>query len=83
MRTLALLGLVSSVVLSCIAESTVTNIVSRGTSAVTTTNKTATSVSRLQCEAVTKSGNRCKRNAVLCEKLCRQHKKIFRARAGK
>ena len=34
------------------------------------------SVVRTQCEARTKSGTRCKRNALPGEKLCRQHKKI-------
>ena len=35
-----------------------------------------TSAARTQCEARTKSGTRCKRNALPGEKLCRQHKKI-------
>ena len=31
---------------------------------------------RRQCEAITKSANRCKRNAVPGGKLCRQHQRI-------
>ena len=40
-------------------------------------------VARQQCEAVTKSGNRCKRNAVVSGKLCRQHQKIADVKSGK
>ena len=83
MRTLALLVVVSFAVLFCPAESAATNVASSVTFAVSTTNAPAAKVSRQQCEAVTKSGNRCKRNAVLGEKLCRQHKKIFRAKEGR
>ena len=82
MRTLALLAVVSFAVLFCSAESATTNVVSSVTFAVSTTNAPTAKVSRQQCEAVTKSGNRCKRNAVSGEKLCRQHKIIFRAREG-
>ena len=83
MRTLALLVVVSFAVLFCSAASAATNLVSSVTFAVSTTNAPTAKVSRQQCEAVTKSGNRCKRNAVLGEKLCRQHKKIFRAKEGR
>ena len=62
--------------LSCLAESVATNAVSNVVSVA------AAKVPRQQCEAVTKSGNRCKRNAAPGEKLCRQHQKIFRAKAG-
>ena len=36
----------------------------------------ASPAARTQCEARTKSGTRCKRNALPGERLCRQHKKI-------
>ena len=57
--------------LSCLAESAATNAVSNVVSVA------AAKVPRQKCEAVTKSGNRCKRNAVPGEKLCRQHLKIL------
>ena len=31
---------------------------------------------RHQCEAVTKSSTRCKRNSIPCGKFCRQHQRI-------
>ena len=62
--------------LSCIAGSVVTNAVSDVVSVAAATNAPAAGLSRQQCEATTKSGNRCKRNAVPGEKLCRQHLKI-------
>ena len=34
-----------------------------------------------RCEAITKSGNRCKRKAVAGERYCRQHLKMEEARA--
>lgn len=64
--------------LSCLAESVATNAVSGVMSVTATTNAPVTKASRHQCEAVTKSGNRCKRNAVSGGKLCRQHQKIER-----
>ena len=78
--------------LSCLAESAATNatpIVVSVASATNTpaakstfTKATEDKLPRQQCEAVTKSGNRCKHNAAPGEKLCRQHQKIFRAKAG-
>ena len=53
-------------VLSCPGAEASTNAVSNVVS----------SVVRTQCEALTKSCTRCKRYALLGEKLCRQHKKI-------
>ena len=52
--------------LSCPAAEASTNVVTN----------VVTSAARTQCEARTKSGTRCKRNALPGEKLCRQHKKI-------
>lgn len=52
--------------LSCPAAEASTNAV----------NTVASSAARTQCEARTKSGTRCKRNALPGGKLCRQHKKI-------
>ena len=68
--------------LSCLAEPAATNVAPNVVSVVAATNTHALKVSRQQCKAVTKSGNRCKRNAAPGEKLCRQHQKIFRAKAG-
>ena len=65
-----------SAALSCLAKSGVTNIISSVASVASTTNTPALKLPRQQCEAVTKSGNRCKRNAVPGEKQCRQHLKI-------
>ena len=62
--------------LSCLAESVATNAVSNVVSVA------AAKVPRQQCEAVTKSGNRCKRNAAPGEKLCRQHLKIANRKSG-
>ena len=76
MRILVLFVLAFSVALSCAAAPTVTNSVSSAVSVTVATNAPAGKVSRQQCEAVTKSGNRCKRNAISGGKLCRQHQRI-------
>ena len=78
--------------LSCFAESVATNTVSSVVSVAAATNApaakstfakaTADKLPRQQCEAVTKSGNRCKRNAAPGEKLCRQHLKIANRKSG-
>ena len=75
-RAVLSIVVILSAALSCLAESAATNAVSNVVSVA------AAKVPRQQCEAVTKSGNRCKRNAAPGEKLCRQHQKIFRAKAG-
>ena len=62
--------------LSCLAESAATNAAPIVVSVAFTTNTPALKLPRQQCEAVTMSGNRCKRNAVSGEKLCHQHLKI-------
>ena len=71
-----------STALSCLADSATTNAVPRVASVAAATNAPVAKLPRQQCEAITKSGNRCKRNAIPGEKLCRQHQKIFRAKAG-
>lgn len=76
MRILVIFALALSTALPSVAVSAVTNSVSSVVSVIAATNAPAEKVSRQQCEAVTKSGNRCKRNAIPGEKLCRQHKKI-------
>ena len=76
MRILVLFVLAFSVALPCVAEPMVTNSVSSAVSVTVATNAAAGKVPRQQCEAVTKSGNRCKRNAVSGGKLCRQHQRI-------
>ena len=68
--------------LSCLAESAATNAALNVVSVAAATNVPALKLSRQQCEAVTKSGNRCKRNAALGEKLCRQHLKIANRKSG-
>ena len=40
------------------------------------------STKQSQCEAITKSGNRCKRKAAKGERFCRQHLKIHTVKAG-
>ena len=73
MRKFALLVIVLAAALLCSAEPASTNTASV---VVATTNAPAAKLPRQQCEAVTKSGNRCKRNAAPGAKLCRQHQKI-------
>ena len=85
MRGLVLIVLALSAV-RCVAAPTVTNSVSGVVSVTVATNAPAVKSSfakvsenklpRQQCEAITKSGNRCKRNAVSGGRLCRQHQKI-------
>ena len=67
---------------SCLAESAATNSAPIVVSVASATNTPTLKVSRQQCEAVTKSGNRCKRNAAPGEKLCRQHLKIADRKSG-
>ena len=76
MRGLVLLVFALSVVFPCVAAPTVTNSVPSAVSVTVVTNAPAGKVTRQQCEAITKSGNRCKRNAVSGGKLCRQHQRI-------
>ena len=83
MRILVLFVFALSAALSCVAAPTVTNSVPRAGSVTVATNAPSGKVSRQQCEAITKSGNRCKRNAVLGGMLCRQHQKIADVKSGK
>ena len=76
MRGLVLFGFALSMALASVAAPTVTNTVSGVASFSASTNAPVAKVSRQQCEAVTKSGSRCKRNAVAGGKLCRQHQRI-------
>ena len=76
MRILVLFVLALSAARPCVAAPAVTNSVSSVVSVTVATNAPAAKVSRQQCEAITKSGSRCKRNAVSGGKLCRQHQKI-------
>ena len=66
MKRVGLILAVGCLALSCPAAEASTNVVTN----------VVTSAARTQCEARTKSGTRCKRNALPGEKLCRQHKKI-------
>ena len=75
-RAILSIVVILSAALSCLADSAATNVALNVVSVVAATNTPALKVSRQQCEAVTKSGNRCKRNAVSGEKLCHQHLKI-------
>ena len=91
-RAILFVVMILSAALSCLAESVVTNAVSGFVSVSAATNAPAAkstfakatedTLSRQQCEAVTKSGNRCKRNVVPGEKLCRQHLKIANRKSG-
>lgn len=67
--------------LSCPADAAATNAATGVVAVAVATNVPAAKVPRQQCEAVTKSGNRCKRNAVPGARLCRQHQKIGAKRA--
>ena len=82
MRGLVLFGFALSMALASVAAPTVTNTVSGVASFSASTNAPVAKVSRQQCEAVTKSGNRCKRNAAPGEKFCRQHFKIANRKSG-
>lgn len=72
--------------LSCLAAPASPNVAASAVSAISLTNapvvkstctKTAKDkLPRKQCEAITKSGTRCKRNAVPGGKFCRQHQRI-------
>ena len=75
-RAVLSMVVILSAALLCLADSVATNAVFSTVSVPVATNVPAIKVSCQQCEAVTKSGNRCKRNAVPGEKLCRQHLKI-------
>ena len=68
--------------LSCLAETAATTAVSNVISVAAATNTPAAKLPRQQCEAVTRSGNRCKRNAAPGEKLCLQHLKIANRKSG-
>lgn len=71
---------------SCLAAPASTNVAARAVSMASSTNapvvkSTCAKVAkdklpRKQCEAITKSGTRCKRNAASGGKLCRQHQRI-------
>ena len=85
MRVLVLIVLALSAV-RCVAAPTVANSASGIVPVTVATNAPAAKSSivkaaegkspRQRCEAITKSGNRCKRNAVASGKLCRQHQRI-------
>ena len=81
-RVILSIVVILSAALSCLAESAATNAVSNVGSVASTTNTPSLKLPRQQCEAVTKSGNRCKRNAVPGEKQCRQHLKIANRKSG-
>ena len=76
MRRFVLLIFVLRVALPGVAASVSTNIAVSVASVASPTNVPVANSIRRQCEAGTKSGNRCKRNAVPGATLCRQHQKI-------
>ena len=53
------------------------------TKVVLSTNDVVAVAQRVQCQSVTKSGNRCKRRAVREERFCRQHLKIQKKKEEK
>ena len=73
MNTLACLIVAATAALSRPVAAASTNAVAE---AVSATNAPSARTCRRQCEAVTKSGNRCKRNAAPGAGLCRQHQRI-------
>ena len=75
-RVILSISVTLAAALLCIAESATTNSIFSAVSVTSTINTPAAKLPRQQCEAITKSGNRCKRNAIPGEKLCRQHLKI-------
>ena len=81
-RTVLSIAVMLSAALSCLAEPVATNAAPIVVSAAAATNAPAAVLPRQQCEAITKSGNRCKRNAASGEKLCRQHLKIANRKSG-
>lgn len=72
---------VFSLCVCCVSEiaASSTNSCVKVVQTVIVTNTPLQTVSHSQCEAITKSGNRCKRKAVPGGNLCRQHKKIAEA----
>lgn len=72
---LLVLLLLSSACLANDAAGVSTNAVLKVVSTCSVSNSPALKHPRPQCEAITKSGTRCKRNAIPGEKLCRQHLK--------
>ena len=65
-RNVVLFALFLGMAFSLAAAEASTNVV----------RQVASPAARTQCEALTKSGTRCKRTALPGEKFCRQHKKI-------
>ena len=81
-RAVLSIVVILSAALSSLADSAATNVAPIVVSVVAATNVSAAKLPRQQCEAVTRSGNRCKRNAAPGGKLCRQHLKIANRRSG-
>ena len=70
---------------SCLADEaagSLTNGVVKVGASCSVSNSPVLKLPRQQCEAMTKSGTRCKRNAVPGERLCRQHKKSGALKKG-
>ena len=58
-----------------------TNVCVRAESVTFSTNAPTAKLTRQQCEAITKSGAQCKRNAAAGEKMCWQHIRSVRRAA--
>ena len=76
MKRIVLLVLASCAALAPCASDASTNAADCAASASSAADAPAEKPAPAQCEAVTKSGARCKRNALPGGKLCRQHQKI-------
>lgn len=66
----------------CHAASVSTNAIPAVASNLSAIRTAAAKSPCRQCEAITRSGNRCKRNAMLGATRCRQHQKILDRRTG-
>ena len=81
MKIVVGLAAVISLCVCCAVDDTVcvTNVCAKTAACISVTNAQTELQLRQRCEAFTKSGNRCKRNAAPGGKLCRQHGKILKS----
>ena len=81
MKIVVGLAAVISLCVCCAVDDTVcvTNVCAKTAACISVTDAQTKKKLRQRCEAFTKSGNRCKRNAAPGGKLCRQHGKILKS----
>ena len=76
---MAMIGFAESKVQKVAATNVLASVASTKSSATKSASEgTEDKLPRRQCEATTKSGTRCKRNAAPNAKFCRQHLKILK-----